>query len=201
MRLFTILELSETVYSSKGFKTFLFEENVSLVDKDISTEQLCNDFSSHIKSFWNEKDIKDSLLEYQNNILVYLNEYLYAKKENLPFNFDKSVNIEHIMPSSGKNKEAIQQMAAIRDSEEFNKFVNALGNKILLEANINKSIQDEWFRLKKTKSIKDKAGYRDSKYHLAQSLTNYPSEQWTKKDIEKATEKAAERIIRFIFTK
>jgi len=201
LRLFTILELSETVYSSTGFKTFLFEENVKLVDRTVSVEQLCNDFSTHINNYWNENGIKESILEYQNNILVYLNEYLYAKKENLPFDFDKSVNIEHIMPSSGKNKDAIQEMAGINDKEEFNELVNALGNKILLEANINKSIQDEWFRLKKTKSIKDKAGYKDSKYPIAQSLTNFSGDYWGKDEIESTTKKIAARIVDFIFAK
>ena len=201
LRLFTILELSETVYSSTGFKTFLFDENVKLVDRTVSVEQLCNDFSTHINNYWNENDIKESILEYQNNILVYLNEYLYAKKENLPFDFDKSVNIEHIMPSSGKNKDAIQEMAGINDKEEFNELVNALGNKILLEANINKSIQDEWFRLKKTKSIKDKAGYKDSKYPIAQSLTNFSGDYWGKDEIESTTKKIAARIVDFIFAK
>ena len=201
LRLFTILELSETVYSSTGFKTFLFEENVKLVDRTVSVEQLCNDFSTHINNYWNENDIKESILEYQNNILVYLNEYLYAKKEKLPFDFDKSVNIEHIMPSSGKNKDAIQEMAGINDKEEFNELVNALGNKILLEANINKSIQDEWFRLKKTKSIKDKAGYKDSKYPIAQSLTNFSGDYWGKDEIESTTKKIAARFVDFIFAK
>ena len=42
---------------------------------------------------------------------------------------------------------------------------------------------------------------KDSKYHIASALVNYESDQWTKDDIEKANEKVADRIIKFLFDK
>jgi hypothetical protein len=104
------------------------------------------------------------------------------------------------MPASGKNLITIQNDAGINDNEEFKVYVNKLGNKILLEENINKSISNEWFKTKKQKSIKEKMGYKDSKYAIASDLVNYPNDIWTKEDIDNTTEKAAERITNFIFT-
>ena len=133
------------------------------------------------------------------NILVFLNEYLYAKEKNISFDFSDSVNVEHIMPASGHNLDAIRKDAGIDTKEEFDEVVNSLGNKILLEENINKSIGKEWFETKKQTSVKQKSGYKDSKFGIAKSLIEYPSKKWEKKDIEMATSRAAKRILKFLF--
>ena len=103
------------------------------------------------------------------------------------------------MPASGHNIETIRQDAGIETRETFQSIANKLGNKILLEEDINKSISNEWFKTKKQKSINDKAGYKDSKYHIARALIDYPKDTWTKEDIETMTVKIAERISKFIF--
>lgn len=199
LKLFAILELSDTGYSSSKFKTFLFGENIKLVDKNISITTIKKDFEEHIRKNWDKKYIQEAIFEYEKNILVFLNEYIYTKERNISFNFAENVNIEHIMPSSGRNTAIIQQDAEIVSKEEFKVLVNKLGNKILLEEDINKSIGNEWFKTKKQNSIHSKTGYKDSRYVMAQALTIYPKNTWTKQDIEQATQKAAERIIRFIF--
>ena len=71
----------------------------------------------------------------------------------------------------------------------------------MLEDDINKSIGNEWFRTKKQSSISSKSGYKDSKYAIAMALTNYSKDTWAKDDIRVATDKAAERILKFIFNK
>lgn len=199
IRLFAILELVDTGYSSKNFKTFLFKENIKLVDKNISCEEIKNDFNWHILNSWKKDDIEELLLEYDKNILIFLNEYLYAKEKGLKFDFNDSVNIEHIMPASGRNIDTIRKDANIETKEEFNAIVNKLGNKIFLEEDINKSIGREWFITKKQNSIDDKKGYKDSKYNIAKALTEYKKDKWEKIDIEEATKKAVNRIINFIF--
>jgi hypothetical protein len=68
-----------------------------------------------------------------------------------------------------------------------------------LEENINKSISNDWFRTKKQTTISQKTGYNNSNYPIAKKLITYHSDTWVKDDIEKATEKAAERIVKFIF--
>ena len=199
IRLFAILEVVDAGYSSKNFKTFLFRENIKLVDDIYQIDSIKNDFDRHIKGTWEKEDIEEGLIEYDKNILVFLNEYLYTKSKNEYFNFSTSVNIEHIMPASGRNIDLIRKDAGIADKEEFKSLVNKLGNKMLLEEKINKSISNEWFKSKKQTSINDKSGYKDSRYQIALSLTNYPKDTWTKEDIEDATLKAAERISNFIF--
>lgn len=200
LRLFTILEISDIGYSSSRFKTFLFNENLKLVDKNIPIEEIEKDFDNHILSTWKRTELKVDLMEYEKNVLVFLNDYLYALHHGKPFDFEENVNIEHIMPSSGGNQTSIRLDAGIESVEEFKQLVNLLGNKILLEENINKSIANNWFKTKKGKRVADKLGYIGSHYALAQDLSNYNSDLWTKDDIELATDKAAERILDFIFS-
>ena len=205
LRLFTILELVDAGYSSKNFKTFLFSENIKLVDKKISVHDITQDFNKHICDSWKKENIMEAILEYDKNILVYLNEYLYMKDKGVSdkFDFAENVNVEHIMPGSGRDTLSIQKDAGIADKNEFNNIVNKLGNKILLEEDINKSISNEWFRTKIQSSVKSKTGYKDSMYAIAKALVddtkNDPKPTWGKDDIETATKKAAERIVGFIF--
>lgn len=199
VRLFAVLELVDAGYSSSYFKSFLFTEILKLVDDTISIDVIKDDFSAHICKSWDRMSIEDAIKEYDKNILVYLNDYLFTIQHGQKFSLDDSVNIEHIMPSSGKDKETIRVDAGIESKEEFNLLVNKLGNKILLEEDINKSIGNEWFKTKKNQSIGKKMGYVDSKYSLAVSLSQYTSDLWTKEDIENKTDRAAKRIADFIF--
>jgi uncharacterized protein with ParB-like and HNH nuclease domain len=200
LRLFALLEIGDAGYSNTKFKTFLFSENLKFVDESVSIEDIKEDFDKHISENWKEEDVKEEILEYRKNLLVFLNEYIFCKEKSLRFDFDENVNIEHVMPVGSRNKSSIQQDAGV-DKDEFDDLVNKLGNKILLEEEINKSLGDAWFRTKKQKSVKEKAGYRDSKYAIARELTNYHKDTWTKEDIEAATTEASERILSFVFNK
>lgn len=199
LRLFAIVELGDIGYSASIFKTFLFNENFKLVNPDVSLETITQDFSNHITNSWNESNIKDDLMEYDKNILVFLNEYLYAKEQNRNFDFDERVNVEHIMPASGHNIETIRIDAGIPTKEEFDELVNLLGNKILLEEDINRSISNDWFKTKKGCSVRSKRGYRGSSFGMALDLAKYASDTWGKDDIRKSTECVEERITDFIF--
>jgi uncharacterized protein with ParB-like and HNH nuclease domain len=201
LRLFTVLELSDVGYSSSKFKTFLFSENIKFVDSNVSIDSIRDDFNEHLIKNWSEKGLEDSISEYDKNLLVFLNEYIYAKDKGYKFDFSDNVNVEHIMPASGRNIISIQHDAGITDKDEFNGVVNKLGNKILLEEDINKSISNEWFKTKKQSSVISKSGYKDSRYSIAQALTSYPKDSWTKEDIEDVTQKAVRRIVKFIFNK
>ena len=201
LRLFALLEVGDYGYSSRYFKTFLFNENFKLVDETYQIEEILEDFNKHISSTWKEEDVLADLMEYDKNILVYLNEYLYAKEHKIPFDFTpEKVNVEHIMPASGHNIESVRVNANL-SKEEFEDLVNLLGNKILLEEDINKHIGMDWFQTKKGTFVKDKKGYVGSSFGIASALSSYPSNLWQKQDIETANEKAATRICRFIFNK
>lgn len=87
----------------------------------------------------------------------------------------------------------------------FDDFVNKLGNKVLLEEKINRTIGNKWFRTKVSTKLADKTGYIDSNYPIASDLVkkyaNNTKPYWCKKDIEDATNAAADRIVAFIFGK
>lgn len=199
LRLFTIIEAGDAGYSASKFKTFLFNENFNLVDTSYTIVQIIEDFNRHINNTWKPKDIEDDLHEYSKNILVYLNEYLYAKEQNRYYDIDERTNVEHIMPASGHNIEVIRADAGIENPEEFSLLVNQLGNKILLEEAINKTIGNDWFKTKKGSTLSSKTGYVGSSFGFALDLAKYPKDRWGKDDIEKATEAAVKRISKFVF--
>lgn len=193
LKLFIILEIDNTGYSSRKFKQFLFEENLSLVDPSVPAHKISDDFRQHISTNWKHEEIRDYLNGYRGNLLVYVNEYLYSKEKDKPFYMDDDVNIEHIMPNSGMKKGAVRYDAKISQNDDFSDYVNMLGNKILLEETLNKAIGDCSFGAKKIN------GYKESKYALPRALSNLSKDQWTIDDIKKATENADERILKFIF--
>lgn len=203
LRLFSLLELLDVGYSSKYFKTFLFGEETKFVNKTISLDQIIQDFDKHIRSNWDPEDVRKALHDYNGNALVYLNEYLFAKDHGITFELGTKYDIEHIMPYSGGNLQEIRKDAGIDNEDEFRDIVNKLGNKILLEEKINRAIGNEWFRTKVSTKLENKTGYIDSKYPLARALvsqyqnTNKP--YWKKDDILSATDKASNRIVKFIF--
>ncbi len=203
LKLFAILEVEEVGYSSKKFKSFLFGEEVRLINPEVSATDIARDFKEHIAKNWTREDIEGKILEYDKNMLVYLNEYLYAEEHHLDFDLKEKWDIEHIMPASGRNIQTIRKDAKIDSEDEFKGIVNKLGNKILLEYTINRSIGAEWFKTKVSTTLEDKAGYINSKYPLAIALVdkyrNSAEKFWTKDDINNATEKISKRITNFIF--
>lgn len=205
LRLFTVLELVDSGYSSSNFKTFLFGIEPKLTDSGISSDEIRSIFDKHIRSTWEEYAIRDEIQDYSGNALVYLNEYLFAKEHGSVLKIASKCDIEHIMPSSGHNLPVIKKDAGISDEDEFKNMVNKLGNKILLEEKINRSIGNEWFRTKVSTRLENKTGYVDSTYPIAKALVStYCGEDkpyWTKDDIQKATEEAADRIAAFVFGK
>lgn len=203
LRLFTVLELVNYGYSSRYFKTFLFAEEVKLADKNISIEEIKIDFDEHIRANWTSDTIKSAIQDYDGNILVYLNEYLFAKQNAMSFALGTKCDIEHIIPYSGGNLQEIRKDAGIETEEEFYGIVNKLGNKILLEEKINRAIGNEWFRTKVSTKLENKTGYMDSEYPIAIALVdkyqNMNKPYWKKEDILEATGKIATRISNFIF--
>lgn len=203
LKLFVILELVDAGYSSKNFKTFLFKESLKLVNKEISIKEIVEDFNQHIRLNWKAEDVKAEICDYDRNLLVYLNEYLFAKEKGVPFCIGQKYDIEHIMPASGHNLPEIMKDAEIENLDEFNIIVNKLGNKILLEQKINRTIGNEWFRTKISFNSLGKQSYANSEYPIAKSIANHYKNierpYWNKNDIESATQKAIRRISNFIF--
>lgn len=201
LRLGVLIELSELSYSHKLFKGFLEEINLlySQVDS-ISIDELILKIRNHIHDNFIYEDVKQTLTESGvSNSILYVNEFLFALEKGIDFNLDGNIDIEHIMPQSGLNRENIMSDAGLESQEEFRDYAEKLGNKTLLESEINRGIGDAWFRTKRENTITSGHGYIGSKFPIAKSLVNYVNDTWTKADIELATEKAAKRIADFIF--
>lgn len=81
LKLFSVLELVNTGYSSSKFKTFLFGLNIKLVDRNISLEDIKNEINNHINKEWNREEIETEVRNYTKNLLLLLNEYLACSKE------------------------------------------------------------------------------------------------------------------------
>jgi len=203
LRLFTVLSLVDAGYSSSYFKTFLFKEEVKMADSSIPFDEIKSDFTEHINNCWKKDVIISRIKDYEKHDIVYLNEYLFAKENNYEFQIKSDIDIEHIMPQSGKNSDIICNDAQMEDKDMFLEYINKVGNKILLEYSINRTIGNEWFRTKISEKISDKTGYVDSNYPIAKYLVNKFKDEdkpyWTKTDIDDATQKASERISNFIF--
>ena len=199
LKLFVLLAVLEVVYSTANFKIFLISLNMQ-IGNNVKTKDLTTQIVNHIKKEFNKEIIIEAIKNStSNNSLVFLNDYLFAKEKGLSFSLESTtVEIEHIMPSSGKNIESIREDAGM-SIDEFKEYANKIGNKILLEKNINASISNTWFRTKKQSSIGSKRGYKDSVFPIAKTLIKYSKDVWEKEDIDKATEKAATRIANFIF--
>lgn len=201
MRIGILIELSELSYSHRLFKRFLEEINLMYSQVDaFSTESLIDKVREHIRLNFEYENVKQTLLESGvSNALIYVNEYLFAIEHGINLKLDGNIDIEHIMPKSGINREHIMHDIGVDDPDEFREYAEKLGNKILLEAEINRGIGDAWFRTKKENHISKGNGYIGSKFPIAQSLVTYTKDTWTKEDIDLATEKAAKRIADFVF--
>lgn len=204
LKLFAVLELVDIGYSSSKFKTFLFGLNTKLVDENIPLEEVNHEIHRHIIKNWGKDSIKENILNYSKNALVYLDEYIFCLANDQQFILPEKYEIEHIMPRSGKNIDQIREDAGLVDKEEFLAVVNQLGNKILLEENINRSIGNAWFRTKIQSSVIEKKGYKDSQFCLPSTIINrYKDEEmpaWQVEDINERTEVIADRISDFIFS-
>lgn len=203
LRLFAILELVDIGYSSSKFKTFLFGLNTKLVDKNVSLSEIKQEIDRHINREWKKEEIETAARNYTKNPLIFLSEYLACKNNDQKFILPVKYEIEHIMPRSGKNIDQIREDAGIVDKEEFSDVVNKLGNKILLEEDINRSIGNSWFRSKIQNSVKERKGYKDSNFTLTKqiisSFENQENPLWTVENIKESSNREAKIITDFIF--
>ncbi|WP_142998688.1 DUF262 domain-containing protein, partial [Streptococcus sanguinis] len=166
LRLGILIELSELSYSHSLFKGFLEKINLMYSQVDlISEEELVLKIRNHIQTNFAYDDVKQILTESGiSNSLLYVNEYLFAMEKGDEFNLEGKIDIEHIMPQSGLNRENIMLDAGFENQDEFREYAEKIGNKILLEADINRGIGDAWFRTKRENTITSGHGYIGSKF-------------------------------------
>lgn len=221
IKIFAIMAITRRVFTDKFFKDWFYKESIRIYHNDI--EEIFEILKNHIQGDvfpdlqQNEEQILallNSPISRSSDCLVYLNEYLFWKELKSEDDFfwpeNNNINIEHIMPQAGKNidLDSVRIDAGFErdDQDGYNEHLEMLGNKILLEEEINKSLGKSWFSHKISHSIKatKEKGYVDSSFYFAKNMvdnyknSNNPS--WTKKNIEDETKKGANRIIKFIFS-
>lgn len=64
LRLFALLEVGDFGFSSRYFKTFLFNENFKLVNPEYPMGSIIKDFDAHIHSTWKREEVIADLKEY-----------------------------------------------------------------------------------------------------------------------------------------
>ena len=199
LKLFIILEVCPNAsYSTKDFKMWLFDEHKKIANKNVSLNEIKSDFEKQSAELSIKYELEKSIVECKKHSIVFLSEYLYCKENNELKNFDfdlEKVNVEHIASASGRNLVTIRKDAGLESQEDFEDYVNRVGNKILLDENINKSIGNDWFRTKKEK-------YKDSKrVGLVKKIADYNKTVWTKEDIDEMTREHTIRIVDFVTSK
>ncbi|MCW0927008.1 HNH endonuclease family protein [Weissella sp. LMG 11983] len=114
--------------------------------------------------------------------------------------FDKAPDVEHVVPASGNNLLDIRVQSGFESEEQAEEYKDLLGNKILLESGINRSLGNPALHEKRIGRAGEKDGYQNSQYPIAKYLGSLDKDVWTKKDIEEATDESAKRIVDFIFS-
>lgn len=199
LKIFVILEVLDTVYSSSKFKRFLFGLNVKLVKKEIELDIIKKEIQDHIHKEWNEEEITKDIAEYDKKALTYLFEYIFCLHNQKIFELKDKYEVEHILPQSGKNIKQMKKDAGFtKDNEhEFEYIVDKLGNKIVLEKKINVDVSNAWFRTKCGEYIK--SSYKVA-IAIAEEYANDDLPVWKIEDIDRRTEEIAEEIVDFIFS-
>lgn len=152
---------------SKKLRTVQNYEHLShFVQEYVQQEyfSLYNEFERTFRELTETKIAKFRLRYILSKIAQFIEEKAYSNSKPLDWYLNKSIQIEHILPKS-VSSEAKREFDK---SNEYNSYVQKLGNLTLLEKTINSSISDNIYELKKT-------GYRESQLFITRSLVDKPN--------------------------
>lgn len=153
------------------------------------------------KGWYDLEEILNGNIVYNNklkNIICRLSAMLHedykSKKEekineindNI-FNGNVYIDIEHIQSYLDKNLKEREKIL-----NEWGDDINSIGNLMILEYDINRSLQNKDYNIKKTK-------YKESVFQVVQDqIINYKS--WTLKDCKKRKKEEVQKILSYLFT-
>ncbi|MBN2825120.1 MAG: DUF262 domain-containing protein, partial [Campylobacterales bacterium] len=126
------------------------------------------------------------------NIVVRMSAALDEKENSTPLKdieklvFQNDIDIEHIQ---ARNDENVEERAKI--IEAWGSELNAIGNLVILEQKINRSISNKPFEEKKNR-------YRKSDFKSVKDLSQQPS--WEINDAKNRREKEVEKIEKFLYS-
>ncbi|WP_299672019.1 HNH endonuclease family protein [uncultured Polaribacter sp.] len=138
---------------------------------------------------WDEESLQGDFNNHHSSrisrVLLLLDAYLNPNQiELIPFTSD----IEHIFPKKWQNTNYNGW-----DLEDANKYLDKLGNKVILEKKLNIQAGNGYFGIKKSK-------YFNSKIANIKDLATYPKDDWVKSDIEQREINLKQNIINFFIT-
>ena len=107
----------------------------------------------------------------------------YTSDNLIKYFFKDHIDIEHIQAYNDRNN--AEKVRDIWGDE-----INSIGNLMILESNINRSIGNYDFSQKKNK-------YKDSKYEVVKAITSL--EHWTKEDAAKRREESVKKILEYVY--
>ena len=107
----------------------------------------------------------------------------YTSDNLIKYFFKDHIDIEHIQAYNDRNN--AEKVRDIWGDE-----INSIGNLMILESNINRSIGNYDFSQKKNK-------YKDSKYEVVKAITSL--EYWTKEDAAKRREESVKKILEYVY--
>ena len=125
--------------------------------------------------------INDSTM--RKNLICRISEYLKECNDNVPLEtmskllFQTDFDIEHIHANGDYSINVDVNLQ------------NSIGNLVLLERNINRSIQNDVFETKKK-------GYQKSKFHSIANILD--KSQWTETEIKDRNEQETTAIIKYL---
>ena len=163
----------------------LFSDFKKVISKIISKIE-----SSRIDELYQKYKIKEVIEGYiadsdmRKNLLCRISEYLIEKQKNVPTNemyellFNTEYDIEHIHANADST-------IKVTDGCQ-----NSIGNLVLLERKINRSIQDDTFTQKKV-------GYKNSKYYSICDIRK--NEKWDEDEIRERMNQEVARIMAYLF--
>lgn len=161
--------------------------------------------SLQIKKLEAKDDLKKAIYTYEiawnrkwKNIICRLSEFLtYEQEQQEEKNFDayyslflEPIDIEHIQSYNDENDNRREEIW-----EEWKDIINGIGNLVILESNINRSIRNKNFSEKVSKDRN--LSYHKSKYNNIQELTRQST--WTKEKCENRRDYETDKLMSFLF--
>ena len=162
--------------SRNNVRILIFNAYVSLYKNGIL------DFGTDLQKYLSNETFKNLFFERQKLVMALITLHLYVKHP------DQEIiqgEIEHIFPQKWQNTNYNGW-----NKDDAKKYLEQIGNKMLIEKKINIQAGNGYFGKKKEK-------YKDSKFLEAKELANYPKGDWLKEDIKKRNEEIYERLTEF----
>ncbi len=167
---------------------FIGAPTVNAIKGDIyqSCITIINNNELSFRINWDEETLLSDFNNHHSSrisrVLLLLDAYLNPNQtELIPYTFD----IEHIFPKKWQNTNYNGW-----EIEDANKYLDRLGNKVILEKKLNIQAGNGYFGVKKNR-------YANSKIANVIDLANYPKDDWVKTDIEQREEDFKENITSF----